>query len=71
MFSFFTEVSDFCSQIARLFNWALHFVVSLLSASTDVVAVFNDFSAELPVQVSWILPLTFMVYGFHFIRGHW
>lgn len=71
MFSFFTEVADFFSQIARLFNWALQFVVSLLSASTDVITVFNNFSAELPVQIAWILPLTFLVYAFHFIRGHW
>lgn len=71
MNSFFSELSDFFSQVAFLFNWALDFVFSLLASSTDVINVFSDYSSSFPSELSWILPLTFSVMAFHFIRGHW
>lgn len=71
MFSFFSEVADFFSQIAYLFNWALHFVFSVLGASSEAFTVFSEFSAGLPPVLSWLPPASFVALAFHFIRGHW
>lgn len=71
MFSFFSEVCDFFSQVAYLFNWAFNYVFSFLSASSDTVEVFSDFSGSLPPVISWMIPASIGALVFHFIRGHW
>lgn len=69
MFSFFSEVCDFFSQIAYNLNWVHDFVMSFLTTSSDVLVVVSDFSSQLPPQISWILPATAGGMVFHFIRG--
>lgn len=71
MFSFFSEICDFFSQGAVLFNWALDFVLSFLGAASDAFNNYSDFSDALPVQISWILPSSLGALVFHFIRHHW
>lgn len=71
MFSFFSEVCDFFSQFAFLFNWAWDFVVSFLGSVSETYTKYSEFSADLPSELSWILPSSLGVLSFHFIRHHW
>lgn len=71
MFSFFSEVCDFFSQAVYLFNWAWDFVVSFLASASEAYTKYSEFSADLPSEVSWILPSSLTVLSFHFIRHHW
>lgn len=69
MFSFFSEVCDFFSQIAYGLNWIDDFVMSFLDSSSDALSVVSAFSVQLPPQISWIIPSMLGAMIFHFIRG--
>lgn len=69
MFSFFSEVCDFFSQTAYVFNWIHDFIMSFLASSSDTFSVVSEFSLQLPSQISWIIPSTVGAMIFHFIRG--
>ncbi len=69
MFDFFSELSDFFSQVVHNFNGVHDFINNSIGLFADALAWVSAFSSQLPPQFQWIAPLIITYLIFEFIRG--
>lgn len=69
MFDFFGEIIEFLSQVAYWGNWAIGFITDFVSASASSVSAVSSMFSGLDARIVWIIPASFTVLIFDFVRG--
>lgn len=69
MFDFFTELTEFFSQVVKNFNSYSDFLKESLNTFGDALRFLSNFAQNLPPKFAWIVPLVLMFMVFDYIRG--
>lgn len=69
MFDFFSEIIEFMSQIAHIFNWGWGYMQSVINILANHTKQFQPVLAGAPQPVPQILLFLICTLIFDFIRG--
>lgn len=69
MFSFFSEVIEFLSQVVFNSNYVSDFLGNIISSGSESIVFIGKFSSSFPSTFAWILPAALVVLIFDFVRG--
>lgn len=69
MIDFFDELIEFLSQVVYWGNWGIDFILDFVSASASSFESVSAMFSHVDARIAWIVPASFVVIVFEFIRG--